>query len=192
MTIDINGIIVPLDEEPSLLQKCLEPNVWVPVAMAIAGFLVHSWIRMIFTRREESRRAVTYLREISEEVGNGVRLIRYWYEHGGTPMSFCGHVPMMTTQAWKGFSAIVPDDIYQRILNVSFHTRKVDAGMLRTHLKNYYICICGHYERVVNKELAFNAGYFRNDVDGAEMVKTLIEKCIEMMNENANRWIWPW
>jgi len=192
MANDASCLLLVMEKDSSLWQKCLEPQVWVPVSMAIVGFLLHSWIRMIFSRREASRRAEMYLREIAEEIGNGVKLLHYWYDHGGVPMSFCGHVPMMTTQAWKGFSAIIPDDIYQRILNVSHHTKKINAGDLRSHLKNYYVCICSHYERVVKGKLPFNAGYYKNDVDGAEMVKKLVDDCMAMMRENAERWFWPW
>lgn len=189
---DYWAILVIEGSKESFLRQCADPQVWMPVVVALVGFLVGSWIRMILSRKEVSRRAVTYLTEIAEEVEIGVELLHYWYDHGGVAKSYCGHTPRMTKEAWRGFSSIVPDDVYQRILNVAHRTGKSNMRGLRSHLKNYYVCICGHYERVINNQIPFNAGYFRNDIDGADMVKQLVDECKDMMEKNSRRWFWPW
>ena len=180
--------------QESFLDKLLDPKVWAPVALALIGYFLQAWIRMVLRRKEQSRRAAMHLAEIKEEVDHGVELLDFMHAHGGEPMSFDGRPYLMTTELWEEgkFHSILPDDVFLRIANVTYRTKKMDVKSLRSHLKNYYVCICPRYCRIAKGNMAFNPGLHRNDLDGARMVQKLIEECIKMMEQNARRLLWPW
>ena len=123
----------------SLFVKLLEPQVWFPAFAAIFAYFFQSWIRMVFRRKDESRRAVIYLKEINEEIKTGLDLFEYMFWCGGEVM-MCGGRPLfMTTESWGtgGFKTLLSDDVFQRIINVAYRTKRVDVQSLRSHLKNY-------------------------------------------------------
>lgn len=169
-----------------------DPGNWIPILVAVIAYFFQSWLRMRTRRCLQSRIAAMILGEIREEVRSGVNLLRHWYEHGGVPKTYGDWVPSMTKESWRGFNEIIPPEIYERIIAVTCRCGDNGVRMLRSHLKNYYVCICGHYDRcAVRKERAFNAGYYLNDVQGAEMVLGLVEKCRGMMERNSERFWWP-
>lgn len=189
MNVEVLGCV-----ENSLFMKLLEPQVWFPAFAAIFAYFFQSWIRMVFRRKDESRRAVIYLKEIDEEIKTGLDLFEYMFWCGGEVM-MCGGRPLfMTTESWGtgGFKTLLSDDVFQRIINVAYRTKRVDVQSLRSHLKNYYVCICSQYERIARKEIPFAPMRYKNSLDGARMVKKLVADCITMMEKNASRNLWPW
>ena len=180
--------------ESSLFAKLQEPQVWFPVFAAFVGYFLQSWIRMVFRRKDESRRAVIYLEEIAEEVENGLVLFEYMFEHGGEVKRRGGLPLFMTRESWGegSFKSVLPDDVFQRIINVGYRMQKRDVQALRSHLKNYYVCICQQYERIAKKEVVFEPMQYLNSLEGARMVKKLVADCMMMMDRNARRNIWPW
>ena len=174
------------------VEKFGDPGNLIPVLVAGIAYFFQAWLRMRTKRCLQSRIAAMILGEIHEEVRSGVHLLRYWYEHGGAPKTYGDWVPSMTTESWRGFNEIIPSEIYERIIAVTCRSGDNGVCMLRSHLKNYYVCICGHYDKcAVRKERVFNAGYYLNDIQGAEMVLGLVEKCRGMMERNSKRFWWP-
>lgn len=177
----------------SFISKLIEPQVWFPVLSGFVAYFAQQWIRMVLRRKSESRRAVIYLGELAEEVSIGCDLFEYMFLHGGQPSMRGGRPNFMTRECWnEGHKSAIPDDIFERIINVSHYTKKCDVTSLRSHLKNYYVCICGQYRRIVMKEVPFLPMEYYNSLEGARMVKRLVADCKVMMEENSRRVVWPW
>lgn len=165
---------------------------FIPVAAGIAAYFIQVWIRMILKRREQTALAITYLREIANEVDTGLGRLKYLYEHDGVPYMVDSYRPIMPTQNWNGVREIFPDDVYRRICNVARHTKIVDVGELRIHLKNYFTVVCKFGNDVITGQQGFSREVARCDLDGTKMVKGLLAETKGMMESNLKRHFWPW
>ena len=171
----------------------MNSQVWFPVFSGFVAYFVQQWIQMVFRRKRESRLAVIYLSEIEEEISVGCDLFEYMFLHGGEPKERGGRPKFMSAECWNsGHKSVVPDMVFDRIINVAHRTKKIDVRALRSHLKNYYVCICQQYRRIVLREVPFIPTDYQNSLEGVRMVRRLVADCKEMMGQNSKRNFWPW
>ncbi len=175
-----------------VIEKLKDPQVWFPVFTGITAYFAQAWVRMVLKRKEQSRIAAIYLREIRQEVEIGIERLEYLYTHAGQPYKSGEYRPIMPTQNWTGVRDILPDDIFRRLCNVARHKKDNSFDDLRFHLKNYFTVICKFGNEAILGDGIFDKTTARVDLDGARMVSNLLKRAEYIMENNAKCFLWPW
>lgn len=166
---------------------------WIPVGIAIVTYFIQAWVRQGINRREQSRLAVMYLKEIEKEIQTGLERLVYLYEHGGIPFQVDEYKPLMPVANWDGIRGILPDAVNMRMLNVIRRVGESEECIdLRHHLKNYYTVICKFGNDVIKGREKFCKEAAREDIDGTRMILSKMKIVIQHMDKNSRRLIWPW